>query len=92
MIQAQALDGEHLVFSLGAFGDELARIPPAAPVAVFDMALTMEDVLVRGTFQGIRRVAGLRCGVVRVDWVYNSMPPKPMQIYPAVEIEAVREF
>ncbi len=92
VIQAQALDGEHLIFSLGAFGDELGLIPPAAPVAVFDMALTMEDVLVRGAFEGIRRVAGIPCGVVKVDWVYNSMPPKPMQIYPELEIQAVREF
>jgi hypothetical protein len=92
LIQAQAQDRGRLIFSTGAFGDELAEIPPFAPVAVFDMALTMEDVLVRGQFQGIRRVAGLPCGVVEIDWVYNSMPPKPMQIYPEVELTPVREF
>jgi hypothetical protein len=92
VIQAQALDGERLAFSLGAFGDELAEIPIGAAVAVFDLALSMEDVLVRGVFQGIRRICGLPCGVLAVDWVYNSMPPVPGQIYPAVELEAVREF
>jgi len=56
------------------------------------MALSMEDVLVRGTYQGIKRVAGIRCGLVQLDWVYNSMPPTPRQIYPEVVIEAVSEF
>ena len=61
-------------------------------MAVFGMALSMEDVLVRGTYQGIKRVAGIRCGLVQLDWVYNSMPPTPRQIYSEVVIEAVSEF
>jgi hypothetical protein len=92
LIQAQALDREHLIFSFVAFGEELAQIPAYTPVAVFGMALTMEDVLVRGIYQGAKRVAGIKCGVVQLDWVYNSMPPTPRQIYPEVIIEAVREF
>ena len=31
LIQAQALDAEHLIFSFGAFGDELARHPGVHP-------------------------------------------------------------
>ena len=92
LIQAQALDREHLVFSFGAFGDELAQIPAYTPMAVFGMALTMEDVLVRGTYMGARRMAGFKCGVVQLDWVYNPMPPAPKQIYPVQSIEPVREF
>jgi len=92
LIQAQSLDAEHLVFSFGAFGDELERIPAYTPVAVFGMALTMEDVLVRGTYQGSKRVLGMKCGVVQLDYAYNPMPPKPLQIYPEVPIEAVRDF
>jgi hypothetical protein len=92
VIQAQPRDDATLLFSLGAFGDELAAIPPDARVAIFGMALTMEDVLVRGVFQGIRRVAGVRCGQVQVDWVYNPMPPKPMQIYPRQELLPVQDF
>jgi hypothetical protein len=91
-IQAQALDRQRIVFSLGAFGGELAQIPAGAPLAVFGLALSMEDVLVRGTFQGVRRMCGVRCGVVEVDWVYNSMPPVPGQIYPPLELKPVREF
>jgi hypothetical protein len=92
LIQVQALDAEHLAFSLGAFGDEIAEIPAGADVAVFGMALTMEDVLIRGKFLGVQRLAGLKCGVAQVNWVYNSMPPKPMQIYPEVALSPVTDF
>ena len=61
-------------------------------MAVFGMSLAMEDVLSRGRYMGIRRVGGVRAGVVEVDWVYNSMPPVPGQIYPAVEVKAVTRF
>ena len=92
LIQAQSLDAEHMVFSFGAFGSELEQIPAFTPVAVFGMALTMEDVLVRGTYQGSKRVLGMKCGVVQLDYAYNPMPPKPAQIYPDVPLVAVVEF
>ena len=43
----------------------------------------------RGEYQGTRRIAGQRCGIVRVDWVYNPMPPTPQQIYPPLPLEPV---
>lgn len=92
VIQAQALDSEHICYSLSAFESELAAIPPYTPVAVFSMALTMQDVLVRGTYQGIKRLGGVNCGIVQVDWVYNSMPPTPQQIYPEIPIETITQF
>jgi hypothetical protein len=92
LIQAQSLDAEYMLFSFGAFGEELKRIPAYTPVAIFGMALTMEDVLVRGTYQGFTRVLGMKCGVVQLDYAYNPMPPAPLQIYPEVPLEAVREF
>ncbi len=92
VIQAQALDAGRVIFSAGAFGDELRAIPAGVSLAVFGMTLDMEDVLLRGTFAGVRRIAGIPCGVVAVEWVYNPMPPKPEQIYPATVLEAVRVF
>jgi len=92
VIQAQAPDAEHVLFALSAFGDELRAIPAGAPAAVLGLALSMEDVLLRGVFLGCRRIAGVRCGVVSVDWVYNPMPPTPQQIYPAVALEPVTDF
>jgi hypothetical protein len=92
LIQAQSLDSEHVIFAASAYRDELQAIPDGATVAVFGMTLDMEDVLLRGAFQGIRRVGGIRCGIVRVNWVYNSMPPNPQQIYPAIGVEPVTSF
>jgi hypothetical protein len=97
-IQAQAADAEHVIFSLGAYGDELAEIPPGATVSVFGMSLDMVDVLLRGEFQGLEKapavplIPGLRYGRIRVNWVYSPMPPKPEQIYPRVAIEPVTVF
>jgi hypothetical protein len=92
VIQAQALDREHIVFSVSSYRNELEAIPEDTPVAVFGMSLDLEDVLMRGTFQGIRRLGGFRCGVVGVNWVYNSMPPVPQQIYPQVDLDPVTTF
>ena len=92
VIQAQAAGAGHILFSTGAYRDDLEAIPNGVPVAVFGMSLDMEDVLLRGEFQGIRRVGGVRCGSVAVNWVYNPMPPKPQQIYPPVALEPVTAF
>jgi hypothetical protein len=91
-IQAQSLDREHVLFSTSVYTGELEAIPAGADLAVFSMALTMEDVLLRGRYQGIHRVGGVRVGLVQVDWVYNPMPPAPGQVYPATALEAVTVF
>ena len=92
LIQAQSLDSEHLIFSFGAYGDELDQIPAYTPVAVFGMALSMEDVLVRGTYHGSKRVLGMKCGVIQLDYAYNPMPPAPQRLFPAAKVEEVVEF
>lgn len=89
VVQLQALDAGHLIFALGAYGDEIRAIPEGAQVCMLGMSFDMEDVVTRGTYQGIRRVGGVRCGVLVVDWVYNPMPPVQGQIYPSVRLEHV---
>ena len=91
-IQTQSLDGQHVIFSTSVYTEELQAIPTGVDLAVFSMALTMEDVLMRGKYQGIRRIGGIKAGVVDVDWVYNPMPPVPGQIYPPIELKAVKQF
>jgi hypothetical protein len=91
-IQAQCLDPQHVLFSTSVFSDELLAIPAGVPMAVFNMALTMEDVLLRGKYLGLQRVGGVKAGVVELDWVYNPMPPVPGQVYPPVELKAVTQF
>ena len=92
VIQAQAVDPSHIAFSTGAFGNEIKQIKPGSAVAILALSLQMEDVLVRGEFQGVQRLAGLECGILEIDWIYNSMPPKPMQIYPPLPVNPVTEF
>jgi hypothetical protein len=92
VIQAQAAGGGHLIFSTGAFTDELKLIPKGVPMALFGLCLDMTDVLVRGVYQGLRWVGPHRCGILQVDWVYNPMPPVPQQIYPPLPLEPVRDF
>ncbi len=92
VIQAMASGSEQILYSTGAFREDLLAVPQGATVAVFGMSLQMEDVLMRGEYQGLRTTAGIRCGSVRVNWVYNPMPPKPQQIYPRLSVEAVTKF
>lgn len=92
VIQAQASDPETLFISSAVFGNEMAAIPMGTQVALLGLALTMEDVLMRGTWQGIRPQAGIRCGVMMVDWVYNPMPPVPGQIYPPLPLQPIVDF
>jgi len=91
-IQTQSLDAQHVLFSTSVYAEELKAIPAGVPLAVFSMALTMEDVLLRGKYQGIHRVGGVKAGVVEVDWVYNPMPPVPGQVYPPAELKPVTQF
>ncbi len=92
ILQAQTASHDRVIFSLRAYREELEEIPAGAPLAIFGMTLNMEDVLVRGTYKGIRRLGGFACGCAEIDWVYNPMPPVPGQVYPAVPLEAVTSF
>jgi len=92
VIQCQAAGSRRLAFSTLAYGDELAPIKQGMQVVVFGMSMQMEDVLVRGTFLGYDRVRLQRLGVIELEWVYNSMPPTPGQIYPPVELKPVVNF
>ena len=92
IIQAQAAGQQHILFSTGVFTKELKAIPQGVPMAIFGLSLDMTDVLVRGTYQGLRWVGPHRCAVLEANWVYNPMPPVPGQIYPPLPLEPVREF
>ena len=92
MIQCQAADSRRLAFYPMAFKDELLRIPQETTVAVFGLTMKMEDVLIRGTFRGFKRIMGLKLGTIDIEWVYNSMPPAHGQIYPEIELEPIVDF
>ena len=92
VIQAVSLDSQHILFESLVYSEELKTIPAGAELAIFGMELNMTDVVLRGKFQGLQRYGGIRCGKVKIDWVYNAMPPNPQQIYPPLPVETVREF
>jgi hypothetical protein len=92
LIQCQAADSRRLVFSPFAYKEELAAIPFGQNVAVFGITMQMEDVLIRGTFQGYERRRSMNIGRIDIEWVYNSMPPAHGQIYPEVELKPVVDF
>ena len=85
-------DSHRLVFHPGVYADELNSIKTGTDVAVFGLSLAMEDVLVRGKFTGFKRHRAVKLGIIEINWVYNSMPPIPGQIYPPVEVYTVEDF
>jgi len=92
LIQCQAADNRRLAFSPYAYTEELEAIPDRENVAVFGITMNMEDVLIRGTFQGYQRRRSMSIGTIDINWVYNSMPPAHGQIYPEVELKPVIDF
>jgi len=92
VIQAQTSGTENIIFAESVFKEEIRAIPPGATIALFCMSFDMEDVLVRGTYLGVQRIGGVQCGKISVNWVYSPMPPKPQQIYPEIELEAITNF
>jgi len=78
-----AAGSRRLVFAPTVHRRELAALSEGETVALFALSLEMESVLVRGRFAGYRRHGGPRTGVIDIDWVYNSMPPKQGAIYPS---------
>jgi hypothetical protein len=92
IIQCQAADSRRVAFSTGIFSDELKAVPVGSQVAIFCMNFGIEDVLVRGTFNGFKKAMGVTLGTLDIDWVYNSMPPAVGQVYPEIPVKAVTEF
>ena len=92
LLQIQAADSSRLAFNPGTYKSELMKIKAGTDVAVFGLTLDMEDVLVRGTFKGYSRPRGIQLGSIDINWIYNSMPPIPGQIYPETKLQAVTDF
>jgi len=92
IIQCQAADSRRLVFSTLAYQQEIRSIPAGAEVAVFCASMSMESVLLRGIYSGVKRRRMMEVGSIDINWVYNSMPPNHDQIYPETELKAVVDF
>jgi len=84
VVQATSAGTDRIVLSPIPFGRDLKQIPNGAKVSILCLNLKMESVLVKGTYVK---------GVLEIERVYNSMPPKMEYIYPRnKEIEPIRNF
>jgi hypothetical protein len=92
VIQCQAADSSRLAFHPGAFCAELNLLKKGMTLSVFCLTMQMEDVLVRGIFNGYSRHLGINLGTLDIDWVYNSMPPNHGQIYPPIPLKRIVNF
>jgi hypothetical protein len=84
VVQATSAGTDRVVLSGVPFGGALKKIPDGAKVSILCLNLQMESVLVKGVY---------RRGILDIERVYNSMPPKMEYVYPRSEtIEPVRAF
>jgi len=92
LLQCQAADSRRICFSPLAYRKELDALRNETRVAVFVQTMDMENILLRGSFKGFSRFRSIQLGIIDLEWVYNSMPPKQGQIYPPEEIRPVVDF
>ena len=84
VVQATSAGSDRVALARVPFGKALGQIPDGAKASILCLNLKMESVLVKGIY---------RKGVLEIERVYNSMPPKMEYVYPRSEtIEPVRSF
>ena len=77
-IQAQEVGTGTIVLSDGPYKDDFKGLKPGMRVAMMAVSTAMESVVIKGEFAGFK--GGL--GRIKIDRVYNSIPPISRYIYP----------
>ena len=84
VVQATSAGSDRITLSSIPYVKALRQIPDGAKAAILCLNLKMESVLVKGRYTK---------GILEIEQVYNSMPPKMEYIYPRSDvIEPVRTF
>ncbi len=78
VVQAQESGSNTIAFALSPYKEKLSGLKDGARVAIMAISMEMESVVIKGTFSGFS--SGL--GKVKIDRVYNSIPPVMRYIYP----------
>ncbi|MHA1380443.1 MAG: hypothetical protein ACTSRG_18925 [Candidatus Helarchaeota archaeon] len=65
-----------LVFTPTILKDEFLKIKPGTFMASYAMSLEIIMYQVKGTFQGVQEYEGIPVGILDIEEVYCSMPPK----------------
>ena len=77
-VQAQEVGTNTIVFTISPYKDDFIGLKKNARVSMIALSLDMESVVVKGTFSGFE--GGI--GRIKIDRVYNSIPPITRYIYP----------
>lgn len=91
-IQCMNSDSRRIVFYPNALKEDKNDLVPGMDMAVFCLKASLESVLVRGKFIGVKRFRGVKLGMIDINWVYNSMAPNAGQIYPEIKLEPIVDF
>lgn len=88
VVQAQESAANTIILTNSPYGDQLKGLKKGDRVAVMALSLDMESVVIKGTFSGFK--GGI--GSVKIDRVYNSIPPVMRYIYPFDDFTKPVEF
>ncbi|MDP3130814.1 MAG: hypothetical protein Q8N15_05770, partial [Bacillota bacterium] len=79
VIQAQSAGSSRILLKNDPYGDWMTPIKKGMKIAILAFSMTMETVLVKGTFSGFDAKG---YGTLDIERVYNSMPPVHGYVYP----------
>jgi hypothetical protein len=66
----------------------LEKLKKGAHVSTFAVIadeIELINLVVQGTFSGTQKFGNIKCGIIEIDEIYNSMPPLPGVIYPKLK-------
>jgi len=85
-IQAQSAGSSRILFRNDPYGERLSALKKGMRIAMLAFSMSMETVLLKGTFSGFD-ASGY--GYMQIDYVYNSMPPVHGYVFPEQPIEPI---
>lgn len=86
--QLRAPDKSKLVLPYSHFKADLEEIPVGAHVSIFGVVsdnLELTNQMINGRLTDIKKLRGIKNGIIEIDEIYNSMPPLAGVIYPKLE-------
>ena len=86
--QLRAPDRSKLIFPYSQFEEDLEKLEIGAHVSTFAVIadeIELINMVIQGTFSGTKKFGGVKCGIIEIDEVYNSMPPLTGVIYPKLK-------
>ncbi len=92
LLQCRPSGGDGLVLFPFSSREEPEEGQTGKRVSVLCITKAMESVLLGGFFSGFRRRKLLKCGLMEIDTIYNSMPPASGRIYPPEPLEGVTHW